>query len=53
MYAIHTKKYIQVFVHHLLIGEAPAAANAPKVDGENGKAGFKLLSEGVDGVVGV
>ena len=52
MYAIHIKKYIG-FVHHLLIGEAPAAANAPKVDGENGKAGFKLLSEGVDGVVGV
>ena len=52
MYAIHIKN-IQVFVHHLLIGEAPAAANAPKVDGENGKAGFKLLSEGVDGVVGV
>ena len=46
-------KNIKLFVNHLLIGEAPAAANAPKVDGENGKAGFKLLSEGVDGVVGV
>ena len=41
-----------IFVH-LLIGDTPAAAKAPKVDGENGKAGFRLFSEGVDGVEGV
>ena len=46
------KKYN--FFIHLLIGDTPAAAKAPRVDGEKGKAGLRLFrSEGVEGVEGV
>ena len=44
---------IKIICYHLLIGETPVASMAAKVDGENGKAGFRVLSEGVVGVVGV